>query len=405
MTPSVSVEEVYAILKHTIEASAPEEYLPLRNACGRFLLEDIAAPTDIPLFTNSAMDGFAFSHESMQTDTVELSVCGSAYAGAPYNDSVPLGYAVRIMTGAPLPEACDTVIPFEKVHQEESRIRFPIQSVREGANIRRQGEELRGGEIVLRKGTQLTPEAIGLLATFGLSSIKCSTLRIGVFSTGDELREPGEPLAPGQIWASNGYLLEALLAQWGYDVVPLGILPDNEAILENAIRSAMQDCDVLVTTGGVGAGDHDQISRVLGRLGNIEHLHVRMRPGRPIAFGYLDAPRPVFFMGLPGNPVAAAVSARIFLARALRLMHGLTGEHLTYIPVTTTTAIRTKTGRTDFIRGTLHVDQQNRRTCFTASIHQSSAMLSSLIRSDALLVIPEGIDQLPAEADGTAILL
>lgn len=404
MHSNISVEEVYAILDRIIEPSAPLEAFPLREAFGRILMEDVSAPADTPLFTNSAMDGFAFRFEEIASES-RMPVCGTAYAGAPFEAEVPAGAAVRIMTGAPVPEGLDTVIPFEAATEEEGHVLFTSSTVKKGANVRLRGEELKAHEIVLTRGTKLTPEAIGLAASFGRAELTCSSLRIGVFSTGDELRTPGEPLGPGQIWASNGFLLEALLSNWGFDVVPLGILPDDEATLEAAIRAASSDCDILVTTGGVGAGDHDQTTHVLSRLGEIEHFNVRMRPGRPLAFGYLLSEHPVFFMGLPGNPVAAAVSARIFLARALRLMNGLPPDEARRMPVTLSENVRGKTGRTDFVRGILSTDAETGTLRFAPSQHQSSAMLSSLVRSNALLLIPENIDSLKTGDKAEALLL
>lgn len=404
MTTSVSVEEVYDTLSRTTEPLKVSADTPLRDAHGRLLLEDVVSPFDAPRFTNSAMDGYALRSADLHVEAERISLRidpQTAFAGTPYEGEVPEGHAVRIMTGAPVPDGLDTVVPFEITEVVGDVVTFPANAVKPGDNVRLRGEEVKAGEVVIPKGTVLTPEAIGLAASFGRASLTCASLRVGVFSTGDELREPGEALAPGQIYASNGYLLEALIARWGHDVVPLGILPDDEDVLEKALRGAVADCDVLVTTGGVGEGDHDLISRVLNRLGAVEHFHVRMRPGKPLAFGYLDADPPVFFMGLPGNPVAAALSARIFLRPALERLAGIrcriSGPDT--IRVKTGSAVRAKAGRTDYVRGSL------RDGLFEASPLQSSAMLTSLMRSSAVLIVPEGTGPVPAGTELDAFLI
>lgn len=401
MTTSVSVEEVYGILTRSTEPADAAAQTPLREANGRLLCEDILSPFDVPRFNNSAMDGYAFRGSELKGERVTLALCGTSYAGTPFEGEVPVGACIRIMTGAAVPEGLDTVIPFEDVEATDAAVSFSADAVKPGANVRLLGEEIRRGQVVIPKGAMLTPEALGLAASFGRAALPCASLRVGVFSTGDELREPGEPLGPGQIYASNGYLLEALITRWGHEVVPLGVLPDDETVLEKAIRAAMAECDVLVTTGGVGEGDHDLISRVLGRLGSIEHFHVRMRPGKPLAFGYLDAGHPVFFMGLPGNPVAAAMSSRLFLRPTLARLSGLTDkvERPETVRVVCGKDVRAKASRTDFVRGNFVNGK------FEGSPLQSSAMLTSLMKADAVLIVPEGTGTLPAGSEADAFLL
>ena len=402
MTDFISIEKVYGILEDAIAPEAPIENFPLERALGRTLAETLLSPTDVPPFNNSAMDGFAFRSSELQAGgTLRLEVKGTSYAGAPWKGALACGEALRIMTGATTPEGADTVIPFERTETVEENGRtfviFAADRVRPQENVRLQGEEIHAGDAVMEPGQALTPARLGLAASLGRNALKCRRLRVAVFSTGDELVQPGTPgeLPTGKIWNSNSSVITALVRTWGAEAEDLGILPDDPDIIRRALTDAASRSDFLIASGGVGEGEHDYTSRVLAEMGSgITHYHVSMRPGKPFSFGRVAGERTCWFMALPGNPVAAAVSAQLFLRRALFLASGSTEPlGLPEFPAVAASPIKGRTGRTDLVRGRAEcIDGELR---FTPARSQSSGMLTTLAGMNAMAVLDVNTDRLP----------
>lgn len=410
MTDFISIEKVYGILEDAIAPEASVESFPLEQALGRVLAETLTSPGDIPPFNNSAMDGFAFNSAELDKGaSVSLLVRGTSYAGTPWEGTLASGEAVRIMTGAATPEGADTVIPFERTETVEENgstyVVFEAGRVRPAENVRLRGEELRAGDAVMEPGIVLTPAYLGLAATLGRAELLCRKLRVAVFSTGDELVEPGTAgtLPPGKNWNSNSSVITSLVRTWGAEAEDLGILPDDPEIIRKALSEAAARSDFLIASGGVGEGEHDYTSRVLAEMGSgITHYHVSMRPGKPFSFGRVGGEHICWFMALPGNPVAAAVSAQLFLRRALRLAAGSTEPlGLSEFPAVAAKDIRGRTGRTDLVRGRADfVDGEMR---FTPAHSQSSGMLTTLAGMNAMAVLDVNTDRI-VEGDAVRCL-
>lgn len=395
---SASLSDALARILTLLPSDRPQsESVALDESLGRTLARDLLSPIDVPAYTNSAMDGYAFRGEELSGEgTLELTVAGESLAGHPCEHEIPPGSALHVMTGGLVPEELDTVIPFEKVEEMPGRIRFARDAVKPGANVRHKGEELRAGDAALRRGERITPAHVGLAASLGYAELPVErVVRAAVFATGDEVREPGRPLGEGELYNANGHSLTAQLRAWGADVTNLGILPDDPDRMEAVLREAACTHDLLLTSGGVGAGEKDFTARVLARLGTVTHLHVAMRPGKPLTFGTIEAEgRRVLFLGLPGNPVAALLSARLFVRPVL---DGLAGSRPVEVPLlraTAATNVRSRPGRTEFVRGTL--ERRGEELFFTPYATQSSALLTTLTECNACALIEETAGSIPA---------
>ena len=394
-----SFEKAAADLRAALRPlSRPVEEVPIFEAEGRMLAADIASRFDVPLFDNSAMDGFAVRTTDFKAagDAVlTLPVCAVATAGHPYEGIVPEGAALRIMTGAPLPAGLDAVIPIEKTQACAETAAFAPGLLKPGTNVRRQGEIIRTGDVLLRKGTRLTAGALGLAASLGLAALPCRPMpTIGVFASGDELLEPadGAPLADGKIYNANGICVTLKARALGARADYLGILPDDEAVIEEKLRDAAKRYDIVVCSGGVGPGDCDFTAAVLNRIARLSHYHVKMRPGKPFSFGRF-ADQETLILGLPGNPVASATSAELFLRTAVFALLGVEDDR-TLLTARLTRTVKSRAGRRDFVRGRLSQDKDG-TLLFTPGSQQSSASLLSVAESNAVLIVPEDAETLP----------
>lgn len=292
------------------------EVIALGQALGRVTAEEVFSPLDLPGWDNSAMDGYALRAFDVPEQGGYLMLAGRIAAG--HSSDVPLqaGQTVRIFTGAPLPPGADSVVPQERCRVYGQRIWCP--PLRLGEHVRKRGEELQRGQRVLSAGRRLRAQEIGLLAAAGIGRVKVyRPLRVCLLSSGDELREPGQPLAPGQIYNSNRHLVAALLRGWGVEVHDYGVMADALAASRDALVLASSECDLLLTTGGVSVGEEDHLKQAIQALGNVDFWRLAIQPGKPLAFGRV-AGKP--WIGLPGNPTAALVTAlvvvRPFLLRA-----------------------------------------------------------------------------------------
>ncbi|HWV34017.1 MAG TPA: gephyrin-like molybdotransferase Glp [Thermomicrobiales bacterium] len=383
LTPDEARSRILAALN-----PLPATDLPLDEASGLILAQDVSAKRDLPPFDNSAMDGFALiaadTVQACDDEPVTLAISGEIPAGHTSASRIEPGQAMRIMTGAPIPAGADAVERIENVDLPgEDRIALR-QPVKQGENIRPAGEDARAGDIVLRAGTRLHPGAIGLLAATGhASALVHRRPAVGVLVTGDEVVSPGEPLAPGQIWNSNGPMIAALVRQCGGVPVSLGTAGDNADALRERIRGA-DEVDMLITTGGVSVGDFDLVKDVLRAEGDVDVWRLKIRPGKPLAFGKLGR---TIVLGLPGNPVAAAVAYWQFGRVAILAMLGWRDTRIPEIEARVTERIVNRGGRTNYVRVQISWEANG----YVASLagHQGSAMLTSLARADGLLVIPE----------------
>lgn len=393
MASSISVGEVYEIISKTVAPAGRVIELPLDEANGKFLAECVTSPTPVPLFNNSAMDGYAFNSAILETcaDKCRLLVKGASYAGTPPDQTIDPQAALKVMTGAYVPSAYDTVIPYEKVNaydeNDQNFIEFSVCDIKPKVNLRLKGEEIAAGDTVLMAGTRLGAAEIGLAAALGRSHLKCRVLRAAVFATGDELTPPGEQLRAGGIYDANSHLVTASLRAWGVEVHNLGILPDDPQALRTAIRNAASNCDFLVTSGGVGESERDFTTSVLSELGELSHYAIRMRPGKPFSLGVLRTQeKSTYFVALPGNPVAAAMSAKLFLREAVYHAAGSAAPCLC-VSAKAAAPIKGRKGRTDFVRGTLAMEKDE--LVFHATKSQSSAMLTTLVGKNGAAVLNE----------------
>lgn len=403
-TETLTVEEARErILAHV--ATLPAEERPLLNALDRVLAEDIYAPFDIPPLANSGMDGYALREEdirgaSSQTP-VTLKLVGQVAAGYMPSHSVTSGTAVRIMTGAPIPPGADTVIPFEETDEVDQRSRGISSAdlrqigirvaLPQGFNVRPAGEDVRRGALVLGEGTALRSAHLGVLASLGLPKVR--VIRppvVAILATGDELREPGEPLNPGQIYNSNSYSTAAQVLSCGG--IPK-VLPIARDTLEDLISKFQQglDADFFITSAGVSTGEYDLVKDVLTRQGTMAFWRVRMRPGRPLAFGLLERPdgSKVPHLGLPGNPVSSMVAFDQFARPALMKMQGKTAGMRPTIKAKIESAISHLDGRRFYARVLVEKDK-NGGFLARLSGPQGSNVLTALAMANGLLIVPEG---------------
>jgi len=354
---------------------------PLDEAGGLVLAESIAARWDMPPADNSAMDGFAFAFNSWAPDK-PLQVVGHSYAGHPLKEAVTPGSAIRIMTGAPLPAGCDTVIPLEDVDENGDSILLkegckPLQHVRFAA------EEFQKGDLLLHAGTSLFSGEIGLLAAAGFARVPVHPApRVAILSTGDELVELGEQPGPGQIVNSNLHLLAARLRETGAEVIPLGIALDDDADLNQRLRAGLQ-ADLLLTSGGVSVGDKDQVQDAFGRHGFKKIFwKVAIKPGKPVLFGKIGT-QPVF--GLPGNPASSAATCELFVIPALRRLAGHKDPLPPRLKVQLAAPLKAGGKRQSFLWGSLQANSEGYR--FTPSNRQGSGQNRSLQGACALLPV------------------
>lgn len=411
---ALPVKAAQAIVRQWAAPVAAVERVALRDALDRVLAVDIVSPISVPSHDNSAMDGYAFRRAALASDaaaSVELTIVGKALAGHPYEGGVDTTQCVRVMTGACMPADCDTVVPQELVERnaECTSIRFAAQAVAPGANRRLAGEDLARGHVALRAGRVMRASDLGLLASLGIGEVSVRRrLRVAFFSTGDELRSLGEPLDPGSVYDSNRYTLFAMLRRLNVDTLDLGVVRDEPAALEAALRSAAASADVVLTSGGVSVGEADFTKQLLQTFGDVAFWSLAMRPGRPLAFGRVwsgDRPGlglPALFFGLPGNPVAVMVTFYQIVREALLLMSGATPQPLPVIRATSRQAIRKRAGRTEFQRG-VAVQSEQGEWRVTPTGSQSSGVLSSMSEANCFIVLDHDEGEI-AEGQQVAIM-
>ena len=376
----VSIEQAQRTILEYV-APLETEKVALFQGLNRVTPEDQIAPWDIPAADNSAMDGFAFSHAALSDN--RLKVIGVLPAGEVSTVPVPPGEAVRIMTGAPLPPGCDTVIPIEDVAEDGELIRL-ISPVKACSHVRKRGEDIRHGNVVIPAGSLLRPQEIGMLSAMGTRSLTVyRRTQVAILATGDELLEPGATPEAGKIIDSNSYSLGAQVLDAGGDPVLLGIAPDRLDTTCEKIRAGLNS-DFLVVTGGVSVGDKDFVKAAIEELGgSIAFWKINMKPGKPLAFAMLQG-KPVF--ALPGNPVAAMVSFELFVRPALLKAMGHRRVFRPKVRAILQEPVANKGKRPHLVRGI--VSAQDNRYHVSTTGNQSSGRLSSLIQGNGLIYLP-----------------
>ena len=367
----------------------PHRSLPLLEAAGCVLGEDVVAGEDVPPFANTAMDGYAVRAADTASPPVRLKVVGTLAAGSAPTTEVRAGQAVRIMTGAPIPPGADAVVMVERTQSENRGATVVVEVVVEpGQHVREAGEDLRAGDAVFGPGTVLSPGHLGVLASLGREAVEVvPRARVGVLSTGDELVAGSGPLRPGQIRDSNRPTLLALVAAAGCDAVDLGLVGDDEDALVAAVESGVAACDALVTSGGVSVGDFDYVKAVLDRLGQMNWWQVAIRPAKPLAFGMIGSV-PVF--GLPGNPVSSMVSFELFARPALRQMMGHTVLDRPRVTALAEEDLRRRPdGKLHLVRVVATSGEDGRWHVRSAG-GQASHLLHAMARANALALLPDG---------------
>ena len=394
----LTYEEALAqILSHTAPL-APVQ-VPLADALGLVLAEDLAASHDLPPFDNSSMDGFAVRAADIAVNEAVLPVQGDIAAGALSIPTLRPQMALRIMTGAPVPDGADAVVPVEDTETRGSSVAFLEQAER-GQHIRRRGEEVRSGTVVVPRGSRLRPAEIGMAATVGHAQVLAHPKpRVAIVSTGDELVEPGTQLQRGQIYNSNAYALAAQVEEAGGIVVHKLHARDTP----EALRTAFDRCagaDVLITSGGVSVGGFDYVKAVFAERGTVDFWRVAIRPGKPLAFGQWDS---TLFFGLPGNPVSSMVTFELFVRPTLRKLAGQSALTRPEVQVRLAEEVSHTPGRRSYQRAIMTREGSGYLARTTGA--QGSGMLRSMVLANALLILPSDIALFPVGAKVSALLL
>jgi len=388
--PLLPVEEVERLLAERIAPVGEIERTSLNEAAGRVLAGDLIAPVDLPPFDNSAVDGFAVRHSSLAADgETRLAIVDRVAAGHAAARPVAAGQAVRIFTGAPMPAGADTVFMQEDCRVEDASVVVPL-GLKPGANRRLAGEDVRAGAVALPAGRRLQPQHVALAAALGLVDLAVRRrIRVALFSTGDEIVEPGAPRPQPALYDANRRLLAELAARLGARVTDLGILPDDPQPLAAALAAAAAQHDLVLTSGGVSTGEADHVRAAVERVGRLVFWRVAIKPGRPVAMGVIPGSgASAAFVGLPGNPVAAFVTfVRVVRPLLLRLA-GALPEPIVGLPVRAGFAYRKKQGRREYVRVTL--ERAADGTLEASKYPQEGAgVITSLTRTDGLAELAE----------------
>jgi len=376
-----TVSEAVAQLLKEASLRVEEENTPLHDLLGRVLAESVVASIDVPPADNSAMDGYAFRYKDWTGPEKPLLVSNRIPAGIS-PQLLQAGTAARIFTGAEIPQGADTVVMQEHCVAQDNAVRIQKLPVH-GANIRRRAQDVAIGQTVLNPGSRLRPQDVGLIASLGIASLKTyRRLKVAVISNGNELIEPGEPARPGQIYNSNRYLLIGLMNAWGFEVLDMGIAPDDPEAISTILEEAARNSDVIISSGGVSVGEEDHIRTVVSKLGGLDLWKVSIKPGKPFAYGHVHGTP---LLGLPGNPSSVWVTCLIIARPYLLACQGIRDVEI--VPLRKAALFSCKKSfRTEYLRvKSTHKGLE----CFP---QQSSGVLLSAVWGDGLAVHPEGVE-------------
>ncbi len=392
----LGVDAARAMIFERVRPVAGIEQAPLRQALGRILAQDIAAPIAVPGYDNSAVDGYAVRFDDLDADRATVLRCTDRIAAghAPAGALKP-GLAARIFTGAILPEGADVVIMQEDCERDGERVTIR-PGIKRGANTRRAGEDVAKGAVALTAGRRLGPADLGLLAALGFVDVPVRRrLSVALLSTGDEVREPGQPLGRGQIHDANRYILASLLQRLGVDVADLGIVRDDEASLGAALRQAADKSDLIITSGGVSTGEEDHVRSAIANHGSLYFWRLAIKPGRPVAMGQVGATP---LAGLPGNPVAALLTFALVARPMIEALSAATPHVAQRFPVLSDFSYRKRPGRREYVRVSL--DRPAAGLAKARRYHKEGAgMLTSLTETDGLVELSEGTTRLESGAE------
>ncbi len=383
----MSLDDALARIAERVRPVHACERLPIRECLDRVNNEAVKSPYDVPPHANAAMDGFALAVASLADGKiVELDEIGIAYAGVPFEGSCGPGQCVRIMTGALLPEGTDAVVMQEQAEvTDDGRIRIDGDH-REGENIRRAGEDIARGDVVIEAGARLSPADLGVLASLGIARLQVKRKPVvAFFSTGDELVSVGEPLEPGKIYDSNRYSLHGMLSRLAVDIIDLGVVGDRPEAMRSVLEAASARADLIISTGGVSVGDADYIKPALEEIGTTEFWKIAIKPGRPLTLGQIGAS---VFMGLPGNPVAVMVTFSQFVVPAIQVLAGAPPTRPRLFKARAQDKLRKKVGRYEFQRGFATLDD-NGDWQVAKTGKQGSGILTSMSRANCFIVLPD----------------
>jgi molybdopterin molybdotransferase len=412
---ALAADDVLRFLEKLVAPVQESSDVPLFEALGRVLAADVISPFDVPPHDNSAMDGYALDGQQLTDAPLSLQIVGTAFAGRAWQGSVAAGQCVKIMTGAIMPSGLDTVVPQEFVAVDGDNITIPAKLLKPGDNRRHRGEDLAQGQPALLKGELVTPARLGLAASLGLKTVPCyRPLKVAYFSTGDEILSLGEPPREGAVYDSNRYTVYGLLTRMGCQVIDMGVVRDDPALLEAAFKQAAAQADAIITSGGVSVGEADHTKAMMKKLGDVAFWRIAMRPGRPMAVGRIKKPvlEPIsgiksvpspmntdassyknnsdsngcILFGLPGNPVAVMVTFLAFVRPALLKMMGATAAPQPLLKARSQEAMRKKPGRTEYQRGWVSTAADGTLQVKTTG-NQGSGVLSSMAQANGLIVL------------------
>ncbi|KMT65664.1 gephyrin-like molybdotransferase Glp [Catenovulum maritimum] len=377
------LEQAKKLMLDNIQPVTETEVLGLESVNHRILAEDLHSTINVPPADNSAMDGYAL-HISELNET-EFELVGIAYAGAPFDGVVKPGQCIRIMTGAVLPKGANSVVMQENVTVNSATVKIEVPT-QLGENIRKAGSDIQRGQIILSKHKRLTPVDIGLIASVGLSKVSVfRKIKVGIFSTGDELVKPGNVLDSGQIYDSNRYMLKAMLEEMKLIVVDKGQIPDKAELIKQTFLELSQECDAIISSGGVSVGDADYTKDVIDEVGQVNFWKIAIKPGKPFAYGKIGNAE---FFGLPGNPVSAVVTFEKIAKLGLEKLMAKSTQEKLELELPLIGNLRKKPGRTDFQRGKL-ISENGVLVGVASSGKQNSGVLSSLAQADCYIVLAQ----------------
>lgn len=384
--PLLTIDQALERIRAAVQPVADVETVALQDALGRVLAEPVHSPINIPYDRNAAMDGYAFAgSDCIEGQAFTLELVGVSWAGRPFSGELMPGQCVRIFTGAVVPEQADSVVMQEHVEVQGQTVHFPA-STKTRQNVRLAGEDVKQGDSLLLPPKKLSAADLALLASAGIEKVAVQRrLKIAYFSTGDELTALGQPLTPGKIYDSNRAMLGAMLTDPGFTVADLGVIPDDKQMLEDSFNNAAKHYDAIITTGGASVGEADYVKEILQRCGEVDFWKLAIKPGKPLTFGKIGE---CYFFGLPGNPVAVAVTFRQIVAPALARLAGLPRTQPLRLIATCTTPLKKSPGRMEFLRGILSQDETGQFLVESAG-RQGSNILSSMSRSNCYIVLPE----------------
>jgi molybdopterin molybdotransferase len=384
---ALTADAVLAFLAHMVTPLTGAETVSLFQALDRVLAADVISPLSVPPHDNSAMDGYAFDGHDLPA-AQSLQVVGTALAGKAWSGQVQAGQCVKIMTGAIMPPGSDTVVAQELALVDGDRVQIAAGLLQHGDNRRLCGEDLRQGQPALPAGARLGPAACGLLASLGLAQVSVRPrLKVAYFSTGDEILSLGEAPREGAVYDSNRYTVHGMLTRMGCEVLDMGVVCDDPALLEAAFRQAAASANVIITSGGVSVGEADFTKAMMKKLGDVAFWRIAMRPGRPMAVGRIpQGDRSAVLFGLPGNPVAVMVTFLAFVRPTLQRMMGMTHAPMPLLKARSQAVLRKKPGRTEYQRGIVSRNAQGELQVIITG-NQGSGVLSSMVQANGLIVL------------------